>query len=248
MQLEINKIFKSLEIKPESTVVIHGDAIIAAQYPQKKSQKIDYLVENIINFFDDRGTLIVPTFNQSNFIEKKIFDVAKTPSKIGFFYEKFRVHKLANRTSHPFFSFVIFGKDKKKYLNTQIKDCFGKRTIFELLYKKNAKIVNLGCRWQCSFIHFVEQKIKVDYRYFKKFIGIIKDKNGYKKIKVNYFVRDLRKNLTYNLDKLEQKLKEKNKINYASFGRFQVSSVNAKDVYKFTLQNIKINKKFLLDD
>lgn len=39
MQLEINKIFKSLGIKPGSTVVIHGDAIIAAQYPKKKIKK-----------------------------------------------------------------------------------------------------------------------------------------------------------------------------------------------------------------
>ena len=90
MSKEINEVFKKLGIKPNSTVMLHADAIVAAQLKIKKKNKLRYLQNRIIEFFKNQGTLVVPAFNQESFAERGLFDNSKTPATIGLFYEKFR--------------------------------------------------------------------------------------------------------------------------------------------------------------
>ena len=178
--------------------------------------------------------------------KKKFFDTDKTPASIGLFYEKFRTNKSITRSPHPFFSCSLFGKNKKKYLNSELTDCFGNNTLFDLLLKDNAKIVNLGCKWECTFVHFVEQKLGVNYRYFKNFSGKITTKKKEKNIVTKYYVRDLDKDPQYDLQKLEALLSKNKKIKYSDFGRFQVSAVNTKNIYEIIKKNIRSDKNLLL--
>ena len=73
MKNEVQKVFEKLGLNPSSTVMMHGDAIVAAQLKIKKGNKLKYLQDSIIKFFKNKGTLVVPAFNQENFAKKKIF-------------------------------------------------------------------------------------------------------------------------------------------------------------------------------
>lgn len=244
-QIEIA--FKNLGLKSNSTVMIHADSIILSQLEKNVKNKFKYLQDKIIKFFKNRGTLIIPSFNQKSFIEKKIFDVNKTPASIGLFYEKFRKNKFMKRSFHPFFSVCVFGKNKKKYLNAKLTDCFGNGTLFDLLYKDRATIVNMGCKFQATFVHYVEQQENVGYRYFKNFSGKIINLTKKKNITVKYFVRNRKIDPQYDFEELEKILKKKRQIHYTSFGRFLISAVNTKNLYNVIKKNIKINKMLLLE-
>ena len=59
------------------------------------------------------------------------------------------------------------------FMDTTIKDCFGEGSSFDLLYKLDGKLMNLGCNFNLTFAHYVEQKAKVNYRYYKNFEGVV---------------------------------------------------------------------------
>ena len=106
---------------------------------------------------------------------------------------------------------------------------FQRGQIFDLLLKDNATLINLGCKWQCTFVHYIEQKIGVDYRFFKIFSGKITINDKSRNITTRYYVRNLLINAQYDLSRVENYLKKIKKINYTTFGRFEVSAVKIKD-------------------
>ena len=246
MKYDIYKAFKNLHIKPTATVFIHADAIVAAQLEFKKNN-LKFLQNYIIKFLKKSGTIVVPAFNQKSFAEKKFFNVNKTKCDIGKFYEEFRKNKLITRTSHPFYSCSLYGKKKKKYLNANLNDCFGKNTIFDFLLKDNATLITLGCKWQSTFAHYIEQKIGVDYRFFKVFSGKVIINGKSRNITTRYYVRDLSINPQYDFSRVENYLKKIKKINYTTFGRFEVSAAKIQDVFEAIIKLIKKDKKILLE-
>ena len=62
-----------------------------------------------------------------------------------------------------------------------------------------------------TFVHVVEQKIGVNYRYFKTYNGNIIEKNKKKKMSYNMYVRDLSLNLETKINKKLEKILKKNK-------------------------------------
>ena len=60
-----------------------------------------------------------------------------------------------------------------------------------------------------TFIHFIEKKMNVDYRFNKNFKSFVKINNKNIKVKYNYFLG--KKNINYNLNekKITQMLKTK---------------------------------------
>ena len=99
--------------------------------------------------------------------------------------------------------------------------------------KKNAKILFLGTLLNSlTFLHYVEQKIGVSYRFFKKFKSRVKTDKGIMEKEITYYARkDTSKNF-YNFDRLEKILKKKKLINFALFNRLPVFQVNVKNLYK----------------
>ena len=164
---------KQSGILPGDTLMIHGNSAVASQLSNvESSKKLCFFVNQIINYLGSEGTLVIPTFSYS-FTQNEDFDVNTTKSKIGKFSEFCRTMPGVERSRHPIFSVVAIGKNKNLFKNSKIDDCFGKNTCFDLLYKVDAKLMNLGCHFNLTFAHYVEQKLKVNYRYFKYFEGLV---------------------------------------------------------------------------
>ena len=233
------------KIQNKDVLVLHIDGITF--YQKTKN------IENIVTFFKKiykilkkkNGTLIIPTFTYS-FCEKKKFDIKKSKSAVGKITEIIRKKLAMKRTDDPIFSFALKGSFNQKYLKSG-KTCFGKGSVFEYIFKKNALIGCLGCNLdRVTFIHYVEQKSKVKYRYFKNFSGHIVKNNKTIQKSINYFVGDLKLDYHIETSSLKRKLEIKNKILKIPFGRTLNYFVRARDFFHSCEEGLSKNKFFLI--
>ena len=223
-------------------LMIHGDSAVCTQLTEiEAANKFKMFISYIIDYLGPKGTLVVPTFSYS-FTKNETFDVDNTKSTIGKFSEYFRTFPGVERSSHPIFSIAVIGKNKDMFMDTTIKDCFGEGSSFDLLYKLDGKLMNLGCNFNLTFAHYVEQKAKVNYRYYKNFEGIVISNSKKIYTKTRYFVGKKKIKYSLNLDCLKRKLVEKNKIRIVPFGRFASYTVSARDFFYFANDIIKKNQ------
>jgi aminoglycoside 3-N-acetyltransferase len=146
---------------------------------------IDALTEAI----GKTGSLLTPTFTYS-FCKGEVFDLRNSPSRVGALTEYFRKLPGTERTRDPIFSFALRGDCD--YLDIS-NSCFGADSVFDKLYRNGAKIVHLGCGvGSTTYMHYVERKFGVPYRYNKIFKGTVVDNNGIEREEsFEYFVRRL---------------------------------------------------------
>ena len=249
MQLkEVSQKLQKVGIKKGDTIMIHGDAGVAAMLQTSKRNKINMLFDQIKKFIGKEGTILIPSYSYSA-CNKKTFDINKSPSDLGLFSESFRKRSDVSRTLHPIFSFSIYGKKKNFFKNAKIETCFGKDSIFDFFKKVNGKIICLGCSFnRVTFIHHVEETYGVNYRYFKIFRGSIKNKKKKYLVKVNFFVRNLNKKSSLNLDRLYKYLQKNKLIKEIDFGRYKMNAIASKLLFNTTIKKLKKDQKFLTNN
>ena len=214
-------------ISPSDTVMVHGNAAVSTLYTEcAPEQRLTTLIRELIDYFSGGGTLVVPTFTYS-FTKNQDFDVERSPSDVGQFSEAFRQTPGVHRTSHPLFSVGVIGSESDRYLSARLDDCFGLNTIFHNLYESNAVLICLGCAFNLTFIHHIEQLYGVPYRFTKKFKGII-TRNGYSKMQTTeYFVRDLSIRSESDLVLLRDRALQRREMVSGEIGRFTAQAIRA---------------------
>lgn len=228
--LDISKSLEMAGVDKGDTVMMHADAGVAAQINFHNSDNLQNLINEIIKYFN-KGTLVVPTFTYS-ITENEIFDKNKSPSKVGLFSEKFMFTKGVKRNNHPMFSVGLIGKHTSEYINSNNKDCFGEDTSFDLLMKHNGKIICLGCDFsRVTFVHYVEQKKNVPYRFIKKLKGKILENGKVKNIQTSFYARKLKEKSSCNLDYMKDIAIKKKILYQGSFGRFPIMAITAKNFF-----------------
>ena len=124
-------------------------------------------------------TLILPTFTFS-FPNGMDFDVQNSKTSMGVFNEYFRKQDGVIRSADPLMSNALLGKHTEFITNIGKNSC-GEGSTFDLLHKTELKVKFLffGTRiGDCfTFMHYIEDKLKVPYRYARPFTGNITD-NG----------------------------------------------------------------------
>lgn len=236
----------NLGIKSDDTIMLHGDAGIALQYIYESD------MDPVLGFFNElktylsNGTILVPSFTYSA-TKGNIFDVHETPSDVGLFSEKFRLLDGVKRSQHPIFSICAFGKYSDYFTSSRVDDCFGDGTFFDQLFNNDVKIVTLGCALErITFVHFVEQKLGISYRYFKFFIANVLNSGIQSNYDVRYFVRDLKIDTELNLSLLETEALRLNKIIIKPFGRFKARSISSKNFFQVASHLIGENEYSLV--
>ncbi len=245
LKKKINTLFLKLKIKKGSKIILHSNTAGILQF-NNKEKKLDLLFNMLIKKIGTNGTLIIPTYNY-DFTKGKTFDKKKSPSQVGFFSNYLLKKFSFNRSNDPIFSHLIFGKLSSKLIKIECKEVFGKQSIFNLLEKLNFKIICFCCSpATITFNHFIENKMRVKYRFKKKFIGKIKNKNSYNTKSLIYYVG--KKNISYTI-KNKNILKLVDNINFlkVNFGKFICYSVDAKFYSKAIQRGIRDNEKFLIE-
>jgi aminoglycoside 3-N-acetyltransferase len=224
----------SVGIQTSSTVLVHSDAIIAAQFPPMSAEeRVDQLIAAIEAVIGESGTLVMPAFSYS-FAKNEPFDVLHTPSVVGMVSERFRTRPNVFRSTDPLFSLACRGPLAQELCAIPMGECFGPKSAFAALHRKNAQIVDLGCSLSRggTFVHYVETVRGVGYRYNKIFSGTIVLPSGEgRECSVTYNVRDLTRNSERDFRRLQTRLADQGKLRSASVGRSRVIAVTANDLF-----------------
>ena len=246
--LNIQKSFSELGLKSNDIVMIHGDAGVAAQYQDVGAKdRLDYLIDEIKEYFSQDGTILVPAFSYSS-TKHEDYHLLKTPSAVGLFSEHFRQGSDVNRTNHPIFSVSTWGKFGADFLGGSNSDCFGPGTFFEMLLERNVRLITLGCDLNSvTFVHHAEQMKKVKYRYFKNFTGRIIDADQIVNLDTKYYVRDTTIATNCNLKLLSNVAKDRKLLQAGSVGRFPIQTIRALDFFNVAMELLDENEYSLID-
>jgi aminoglycoside 3-N-acetyltransferase len=245
--IDIEEALKKL-IKPGDIVWAHSDiSVLGKLCLFDRKQLLDSFLLSLKECVDKNGTIIMPTFTYS-FCKNEIFDIENTKSTVGILSEYFRNQTGVLRSNHPIFSSAVYGKYKNEFTNIG-NDSFGEDSIFAKLHKLNGKIVFLGAPFlSCTYLHYIEQKLNVPYRYLKKFTGTIKTNNKPQKNTCTFFVRKLDKNVELDTTKLEKHLLENKMMKKVNIGNGIILSVKANDLFMEVKNLLKKDINFLLKE
>lgn len=242
-------IFKSLldvGLIHGDTVIIHADAGVSAQCrAATKTENLNQFVTALKHFFYD-GTLLVPSFTYSA-TKGQVFDPDKTKSEVGLFSEFFRSSHGVERTSHPIFSFSVWGKQKDRFLNLDDTTCFGAGSLFDEFYKAKGVLCCIGCSLdRMTFIHYVEQQIPVYYRYLKPFEGVIREGATLRAIQISYFVRNLEIDSTTDLTRFRQQALDTKCLKEAAIGRFPIQAISSRSFFEVAFDLYRTDRNSLI--
>ena len=171
VQYLIEKELINIGLRPGDNVLVHSDSTAVRELTGLKwSDSLDLLKNCFLNILGKDGTLIVPTFNW-DFCKGKSYVHEKTRSQVGMFTNNILFDDQSLRSFHPIYSFAAIGPQKKEILNNISKSSFGNNSVFHKLHELNAKIILFNFDLGTTFVHYVEQKLGVEYRYIKYFTG-----------------------------------------------------------------------------
>ncbi|MCM1047356.1 MAG: AAC(3) family N-acetyltransferase [Clostridiales bacterium] len=161
---------------------------------KEKNEFMHQFVDMFKEMAGMEGTLMFPMFTWV-FCHGGEYDVRKTPGETGalgnWILENRKDFK---RTAHPLYSFMVAGKDTELLCNMNNKSAWGIDSPFAYLHRAHGKnlLVNVTLERCFTFTHYVEECLKVPYRYFKDFQGIYVDGHGNRERRIyTQFVRDL---------------------------------------------------------
>lgn len=124
-------------------------------------------------------TLVFPTFTFS-YGNREDFDVRTTPTKMGALNEFIRKLPEATRSVDPMMSVVAIGENKS-ILEIEGVKSLGEGSIFDNLHNTDGvKFLFLGTRLsECgTHMHYIEEHLRVPYRYDMDFYGKLTDYEG----------------------------------------------------------------------
>lgn len=248
-QTDISSSLRNIGIKNGDSLFVHSNIGFFGKLKEGNNRDAFWRIfkNAIFEVVRKTGTLVVPTFTYS-FCWNKIYDKEKTPSTAGLLSEFVRNDPESLRTDDANFSVAAIGKNAKLLTDKMPEHSFGKNSFWERFLSLNGKICcfNVGLEYN-TFIHYVEKKFNVPYRYDKKFLGksLINGKleNGC----YVHFVRDLDNPDTFpDLTIFVEIANKFGVIRETKLGRGKISCISAKDSFSIIKREIKKNPNLLI--
>ncbi|CAH8720683.1 AAC(3) family N-acetyltransferase [Paenibacillus thiaminolyticus] len=160
------------------TLFVHTDVAFGTLNPELKRKKyLGYLYEILQEL--NVGTLVFPAFTFS-FCNKEIYDVKNSRTSMGALNEYIRNQPGVVRSIDPILSMIAVG-DKANMFEKVGKSSLGKNSGYDILHQQeNVKFLFLGAEiGECfTYIHYVEDIMRVPYRFDMHFSGTIIDAEG----------------------------------------------------------------------
>jgi aminoglycoside 3-N-acetyltransferase len=189
----------------------------------------------------------MPTFTYSA-CKAEVFDPLLTPSKVGALTEFFRKLPGVRRTHHAIFSYAVEGPRSEDVLGACLDEAFGSHTVFDYLYRINAKYVLLGVNMAkgATNTYYSEQKFGVPYRYNKIFNALTLTGGKLLESEINYFVRDLSLNYSDDWSALQRDAISGGIALLERFNGQPLIAYQAQDMDHFININLKNNPDYLI--
>lgn len=241
----LNSFIDKLNIKQDDTLLITGNTMKLLRKMKKdnKAFSFDLLIDKLIKKLGENGTLIIQTFNW-DFCELKEYDILNSKSKTGSMGSVALKRKDFVRTNHPIYSFAVTGKYKEELKSLTNKGAFDKESPFNFLFEKKAKMIILDLPLQNSFtfVHYVEEMEKVNYRYNKSFTSKYINDQGISNIKTyDMYVRDIENNVLTYIEPLEKLFIKKHIMDTYTFDEIVIKQIDLYQAYHIIEDDIRNN-------
>lgn len=196
----LSKKLNEIGIKFGDTVYIASDIryfiynTINSYGVEKLDDALNELTNTLQQTVGDDGTILFPVFSW-DFCRGKGFDYYKTQGEVGT-YSNWILNnrKDFRRTQHPIYSFMVWGRKADLLCNMSNQDAWGQASPFYYLLENGGKQLdfNVESYKGLTFIHCIEQWVKVPYRHHKYFFGKYTNAEGDTEIRCySMYVRDL---------------------------------------------------------
>jgi len=246
------KIIKSLDnfkFPKNSIFFLHTDLTNYFPSSIKWNEKCSSLYE-LLNLYFKNHTLVVPTFTYS-FCKNGIFNKDNSNSEVGIFTEYFRNQRNVIRSNHPIFSVSSKGPNSQLFTDNLSNSSTGNGSIFERLKVFDAYILFIGAKFieSCTFLHYIEQCQKIEYRYSKYFKGRVIEKNKTTNGNWEFFVRntELYKFKKWNkFPKIERDLIKNNILKSKKISNLEISYCSSRLLFNFVSQKLKKDTYYIL--
>jgi len=177
-----------------ASVILQAKHELGIASKDEQFEFLDALIDSLQEIVTEAGTLLFPVYSW-DFCRGKGFDHKKTQGEVGVL-NNYILNKRTDfvRTQHPIYSFMTWGKDSSYLAGLKNQEAWGEASPFRYLLDNDAKQlnINVGPLRGLTFKHYVEQYVKVPYRYPKYFIGSYTDENGVTEDRTySMYVRDL---------------------------------------------------------
>lgn len=153
---------KKIGIKPGDLLVVHSSLKSLGNV----EGGAETVIRSIQNVLTESGTLVMPAFTFS-LVQwaKEPFDKISSPSRVGAITEAFRKMPGVVRNNHPTHSVAAWGALKDEIIDIALEaPACGAGSVFEKLFKKNAKILMLGTRQDTNtMLHYCETAAGLKY-------------------------------------------------------------------------------------
>jgi aminoglycoside 3-N-acetyltransferase len=247
----IIKTFNNFNFSNNNIFFLHTD--LTNYFPNSNNwlEKCSSLYDLLIEYFKNH-TLIVPSFTYS-FCKTRLFNKKDSNSEVGIFTEYFRNQKNTIRSNHPIFSVSSIGPNSNLFENNLSTSSTGDGSIFERLRVFDADIIFIGAKFMesCTFLHYIEQCKKVNYRYSKNFEGKIIDGNKSYYGSWEFFVRNTE---LYNFrewkkyPKIERDLIKNKILIKKKISNLEISYCSVRKLFDFVSNKIDRNMYYILEN
>ncbi len=241
-------VFEHLGIKRGDILCVHSELLGLGKPLLPKNIFMQNIIDCFWKIIGEAGTLIMPTFTYS-FCKNEVYDKLHSKSTVGILTDFYRQQIGVKRTNDPIFSFAVKGAKEKLFMEDTRK-CFGNNSVYDMLAKQDGKIILFGTEMLgYTFSHYIEEKAKVDYRFYKTFSGLMINEQGNAINKeIDFYVRYLDRNSDLSISKQISILKQSNNFVSKKFAKSCIVSISAKKYLEVTLQELQKNPYCLLED
>ena len=245
---EIEKIFNKLKIKKGDNILIHSNSAGILQFgSNKKNLKI--LFQVLKKKIGDKGTIVFPCYNYS-ILKSKLLIWSNLRSEVGLLSDFMIKNKSFTRTKNPVFSHIVYGKLKKKLLNSNNLTAFANdNNFFQKIIDHKFKILGFCCPLnKMTLLHYIECQSKVPYRFCKKFKLRIREQKKYKSVVYKYFVGKKKVNYSIKEPKVRKLLTYEKKVIFSKLGKFECWITRSNQVYNSFFKKLKKSKYYLISN
>ncbi len=240
---------RAVGIEPGSVVLSHTSVGMLGRPAEGLSK--DALFELFTSAFTEvlgpSGTLVLPAFSYS-YTSGETFDPVNTPpGTMGLLTEMLWQQPGVRRSLDPIFSVIALGARADELTAGIPAECFGDHTIWSRLLEADALVCNIGIGSHSTFIHHVEQKAGVGYRYLKRFGGVTIVDGEPIETEIDYLVRDLDStaNVPYFM-RLDRDGRADGSVRAARVGRGEVNAIPIRRMEELIRSGLAADPEYLI--
>lgn len=254
---DLARVLRTAGIKSGDMVMVHARLFSLGRLLPgiDKDTLADAFIDVLRDLVGPEGTLLFPTFTLG-VCRTGQFDVAQTPSEMGLLSERARIRSESKRTRHPFFSVAVMGAHKDLFMGARNDTCFGEGSVFDMMHRLNEedgtrgkmKFLTFGMSLPpeaITYIHSIEEKLAVPYRYHKEFTGTLTGDGTTKPYFVTFYVRDLSVEVVFDAQACWDVLVDKQGVVFLPLGASTLSLVPEDVIYSTLVPRVTQRQDFL---